>query len=175
MYRKITTNYKFSGSKRYKILAGYGMLVTFDPIKTPTCWLWFSSVQFKIVSVRSECSPTLPLKQFQCSSDLILTEKIFKHFLFPRLSSSGDRWCDVLGFVPTGSVSSSSTFQIFRDAHHLWWSLCPPVCVLCHFPLWKAVPSKSRTGWCETWKFFHAIWSAVIVGGYTLRWEIYSI
>ena len=130
MYRKITTNYKFSGSKRYKILAGYGMLVTFDPIKTPTCWLWFSSVQFKMVSVRSECSPTLPLKQFQCSSDLILTEKIFKHFLFPRLSSSGDRWCDVLGFVPTGSVSSSSTFQIFRDAHHLWWSLPACLCAL---------------------------------------------
>ena len=33
---------------------------------------------------------------------------------------AGDRWCDVLGFVPAGSVSSSSTFQIFREASHFW-------------------------------------------------------
>ena len=29
--------------------------------------------------------------------------------LLPRLSPPGDRWCDVPGFVPAGSVSSSST------------------------------------------------------------------
>ena len=28
-----------------------------------------------------------------------------ERFLFPRLSPPGDRWCDVLGFVPAGSVS----------------------------------------------------------------------
>ena len=28
----------------------------------------------------------------------------------------GDRWCDVFGFVPAGSVSSFSTLQIFREA-----------------------------------------------------------
>ena len=43
-------------------------------------------------------------------------KKIVKRFLFPRLSNPGDRWSDVLGFVPTGSVSRSSTLQIFRDA-----------------------------------------------------------
>ena len=31
-------------------------------------------------------------------------------------------------------VSSSSTFQIFRDASHLRWLLCPPVYLLSHFP-----------------------------------------
>ena len=46
----------------------------------------------------SEVSPTLPWR-----------------FLFPRLSPPGDRWCDVLGFVPAGSVSSFSTLQIFRE------------------------------------------------------------
>ena len=36
-----------------------------------------------------------------------------------------NRWCDVLGFVPASSVSSSSTLQIFEDAilSHLWWFL----------------------------------------------------
>ena len=37
-------------------------------------------------------------------------------FLFPLLSPPGDRWCDVLGFVPAGNVSSFSTLQIFREA-----------------------------------------------------------
>ena len=40
--------------------------------------------------------------------------------LFARLSPPGDRWCDVLGFVPAGSVSSFSTLQIFREASHLY-------------------------------------------------------
>ena len=35
------------------------------------------------------------------------------------LSPPGDRWCDILGFVPAGSVSSFSTLQIFREASHL--------------------------------------------------------
>ena len=47
----------------------------------------------------------------------------------------GDLWCDVLGFVLAGSVSSSSTLQIFRDASRLWWLPRPPVYLLCRF-LW---------------------------------------
>ena len=39
----------------------------------------------------------------------------------------GDRWCDALGFVPAGSVSSFSTLQIFRVASRLWGLLFPPV------------------------------------------------
>ena len=38
--------------------------------------------------------------------------------LFPRLAPPSDRWCDVLRFVPSGNVSSSSTLQIFRKANH---------------------------------------------------------
>ena len=51
--------------------------------------------------------------------------KRVERFLFPRLSPPGDRGRDVLGFVPAVSVSSSSTLQIFRDASHSWWLLCP--------------------------------------------------
>ena len=40
---------------------------------------------------------------------LVLSRKIIECFLFPcQISLPGDRWCDVLGFVPTGSVSSFS-------------------------------------------------------------------
>ena len=46
----------------------------------------------------SKMSPTLPLKQFQCSSDwrwpsLVLLGKIVQRFLFQRLSPPDDRWC----------------------------------------------------------------------------------
>ena len=82
----------------------------------------FSSVQDGIYALekarmRSTTSlrsfPTSPLKRFRCSSDwrwpsLVLSRKIVSRFLFPRLSPPGDRCCDVLGFVPADSVSSSS-------------------------------------------------------------------
>ena len=51
-------------------------------------------------------------------------------FLFPHLSHPGDRWYDVLSFIPTGSASSSSTLQSFPEASHLWGLLCPPVNLL---------------------------------------------
>ena len=35
---------------------------------------------------------------------LVLLRKVVESFLFPRLSPAGDRLCDVLGFVPAGSV-----------------------------------------------------------------------
>ena len=41
-----------------------------------------------------------------------------KHFLFPCSSPPGNQWCDVLGFMPTHSVSSSSVLQIIWDASH---------------------------------------------------------
>ena len=58
----------------------------------------------------SEAFPTLPLKQFQCSSDWRWPSLVFW-------------WCDVLGFLPEGSVSSSSTFEIFRDESPLVYLL----------------------------------------------------
>ena len=121
----------------------------------------FSSVQLEMVSMRSEkplcalpslleVSTTSPLKQFQCLSDwrcpsLVLSRKIVSRFLFPSLSPPGDWWCDVLRFVPAGSVSSSSTLHIFREARYLWGLLCPRsgqvdrfisvcVCVIWHQP-----------------------------------------
>ena len=37
-----------------------------------------------------------------------------------HLSPPSNRWCNVLGFVPAGSVSNSSTLQIFREAGQLY-------------------------------------------------------
>ena len=63
-----------------------------------------------------------------------------------HLSPPGDQWCDVLGFVLTGSVSSSSTLQVFREAiSHLWGWLDPPVYLLSHSPslhhVWGGTPT----------------------------------
>ena len=122
-----------------------------------------SLVQFKMVYMRSEkivcaplrlsdVSPLLALKQFQCSSDWRLPSRPFKEdrlalqSLFPCLSPPCDRWCGVLGFVPTGSVSSSSTLQIFQDASHLWWLLCLPVYLLGRLPSLRYVLGRTPTG-----------------------------
>ena len=37
-------------------------------------------------------------------------------------------------------ISNFSTFQIFWDASHLWWLLCPATYLLSHFPLIPACP-----------------------------------
>ena len=90
----------------------------------------FSAVQVKMIYMRSErpiCAlprlfdvfPTLPSKQLQCSSDwrwtsLVLSRKVDERFRFPRVSPPGDRWCDILGFVPAGSVPSSSVLKISK-------------------------------------------------------------
>ena len=44
-------------------------------------------------------------------------------------------WLLNTGCVSAGSVSSSSTLEIFRDASRLWWFLCPPVSLFGSFPL----------------------------------------
>ena len=110
-------------------------------------------------SCLSEVSSTFPLKWFQCSSawwwpSLILLRKIIECFLFPCLSPPGDRWCDVLGFVPTGSVSSSSTLQILWEASHLWELLCQPVYLLSHFfPFTLACPGQHTHRRFWRWMF----------------------
>ena len=136
-----------------------------------TCWVltWSSIfavngalVQFKMISMSRKCpyalhpvSQTFPQRCLwnspKCSSVwrwpfLVLSRKIVQRFLFPRFSSPGDRWCDVIGFVTAGSVSSSSTCQIFRDASQLLWLLCPPVCLLGHFPSLRHVQGSTPTG-----------------------------
>ena len=65
---------------------------------------------------------------------------------FQRLSLPGDRWCDVLGFVPAGSVSSSSTFWIFQEASHLWGLFCLPVYLLGCFPSIRHAQGSIPTG-----------------------------
>ena len=103
----------------------------------------FSSVQFKMGSMRSEnpantaprlweMSLTLPLKQFQCSSDwrwpsLALSRKIVQRFLF--FGASLFLAIDDVMFLALclQVVSSSSIRPIFRDPNHLRWLLCPPV------------------------------------------------
>ena len=93
-------------------------------------YLWAREDQCALHPISQELSPMLPLKEFpmlvwltMALKFLILSRKIIEHFLFLRLSPSGDRWCDVLGFVPADCVTSSSTLQIFRDASCLWWLL----------------------------------------------------
>ena len=73
---------------------------------------------------------------------------------FPRLSPPGDRWRGVrLGFVPAGSVSSSSTLQMFRDGSHMWWLFCPLVYLLGHFPSLRhdqgSTPTRAFKGGCR--------------------------
>ena len=74
---------------------------------------------------------------WNCLSDwqlpsLVLSRKIMQCFLFPRLSLWGDQWCNVLGFVPVGSVSSFSTFQIFWGTNHLrcFCVACQTICLV---------------------------------------------
>ena len=51
-------------------------------------------------------------------------------------------WCDVLDFVPAGSVSSFSTLQLFQEASYLWGLLCPLVYLLGYFPSVQRVQSQ---------------------------------
>ena len=97
----------------------------------------------------------LPLKQFPKFVWLTMAlshpfkEDILEHFLFkvfPCLSPPGHQWCDVLGFVPACSVSSSLTLQIFQDASHLWGLLYPPMYLLGHFPSLWHVQDSTPTG-----------------------------
>ena len=68
----------------------------------------------------------LAVKRFQFWSDwwwpcLFFSRKIIKCFLLEHLSPLGDWWCKVLGAVPAGWVSGSSTFQMFWVRSHLWY------------------------------------------------------
>ena len=96
----------------------------------------FSSDQFEVITVLSakptihvrltlrevsqRClsnSSSVGLSDYQWPS-LVLSRKSAERFLFLRLYSPGDRWCEVLSFVPADSVSSSTTLNpIFRDPY----------------------------------------------------------
>ena len=115
------------------------------------------SVQFKMVPMRSEkpicVSPGPSLRSFP--NVAFETVPMFSQ----RLSLSGNRWCDVLGFVPAGSASSFSTLQIFREASRLWGLLSPPVYMLGHLPnSLRRVLGSTPTGVLEggCWPLTHS-------------------
>ena len=80
---------------------------------------------------------------------MVLSRPFKERLLFLRLSPPGHQWCDVLGFVSAGSVSSFSTLQIFRETSHLRWLLCPPVYLLGYFPSLRHVQGSTPTGYSE--------------------------
>ena len=59
--------------------------------------------------------------------------KIVQRFRFLRLSPPGDRWCDALGFVPAGSVSSYTAIQLADS--------------------FKETKSRLIQGWFRSWLF----------------------
>ena len=82
----------------------------------------------------SEFSPVLPLESW---SDkrwhfLVLSSKIAEHYLFLRtpLSPPGDRWCDVLGLVPSGNASKDRKrsecykVSVFLGEWVRFWKYC---------------------------------------------------
>ena len=93
-----------------------------------------------LVPISQMFCPALPLKQFHCSS------RPFKEYRpsisLSRLSLPGDQWCDVLGSVPAGSVSSSFTLQKFRDAIKPLWLLFPDSLSARSFPVIPARPGQ---------------------------------
>ena len=64
---------------------------------------YMSSVQFKMASIRSASLRSFPNVAFETVPMLVWLTMALSRPL------KGDRWYDVLGFVPVGSVSSSST------------------------------------------------------------------
>ena len=89
-------------------------------------------VRWHLCALRS--SPVLPSKLFQRSSDydngifssFLGLRHIIERVLLLRLSPPDDRGCDVLGFVPAESVSSSSTHMCVSAQPYL------AVCVSYH-------------------------------------------
>ena len=64
----------------------------------------FPSVAFQTVLVFASLMMTI-----------VVLKQSIKRCLFLSPSPPGIQWCDVLGFVPAGSVSSPSTLQVFQD------------------------------------------------------------
>jgi len=78
----------------------------------------------------------------------------FFFFSFFSLVLLSDRRCDILGFAPAGSDSSTSTLEITRDASwHVWWLLCLQI-----YPLLGYFP------WI--WNLQYRISTWVFEGGY---------
>ena len=94
------------------------------PIRIPPCLSGFPNVAFETVPMFVWLTMALsrPFRKDRLALPL------------SQLSPPGDHWRDAFDFVPTGSVSSSSALQVFREASHLWGWLDPPVYLLSHSP-----------------------------------------
>ena len=89
----------------------------------------FCSVQFKMVSMRLEMSTPSPKRfpnvAFETVPEFVwLMRALFRSFKEDQLELHlstilSSRRSKVLGFVPAGTVSKSSTLHIFREASHL--------------------------------------------------------
>ena len=97
--------------------------------------------------------------------------EIVERFLFLRLSRPGGSMVWLLGFVSAGSVSSSSTPQIFRDTKHVWL-LCPPLCPSSQsLPLTPACPGHYIRRTVRSWIFniVAFLWQCT-TGNYSRVW-----
>ena len=124
-------------SRRCIYVLGKAHYITY--LCTPPHFVSFLNIAFETVPMFIRLMMTL--LSFQNS------RKTMEHcFLFPCLSPPGDSsvWCP-WHCVPAGSVSSSSTLQIFWDASHLWWMLYLPVYLLSHFPSLQHVQGSTST------------------------------
>ena len=128
----------FSTSEGEKVSGACEREKTLSSFQFSSRWYLRSEKHICAPARLSEVSPTFPLKQFQCSSDWRWPSLV----LLRTEDRPGDRWCDVLDFVPAGSVSSFSTLQIFRETCHLWGLLCKPVYLLCRFRSLQQVHPK---------------------------------
>ena len=83
---------------------------------------------------------------------LVLSVKVFERFLFcyASLFQAIDGVSSLALRAPASSVSSSSTFQIFRDASLLWLLFFPAFCLLGHFPSLRRVQGSTPTGVSES-------------------------
>jgi len=104
-------------------------------------------------------NPEMPLKQFNVG----LREDSSFWPLGGRSSSAFSCYVSLLvaidgvaslGFVPAGFVSSPSSLQIFQEAVHLWWFLCPLVYVLGQFPWLVHTHDSTVTCWICKHFFF---------------------
>ena len=87
------------------------------------------------------------------------------------LSLPGHRWGDALGFVPAGSVSSSSRLQIFSDANHLWCLIFPPVYLLGHFPSLRHIQGRTEFWKVDVEHWYMPVWDS----DSTFLWQVYWI
>ena len=105
----------FALSYVFWLLIGYFSLLSRLPAADwiPLLFLTIKNELFRSVQLKDARTPSVWSYHnvaFETVPVFVISRKIVERFLFPSLSLPGDRCCDFFGFVPAGSVSSSSTF-----------------------------------------------------------------